>query len=187
MAEGAEAFFPATMEIKQPAYLIDKALIFNGHSLIACENGVPRQLGRPVFSGFAECHSGADESVYGSGNLPDGVYILDPKDKQTYAPGTDGFHSYGALRIRLTPTYETETYGRENFYLHGNDDDRPQSAGCISMGTMIDEFVGTSDFMSGNRIMLIVKKDTSNEWFNIQRAYDNARAKGAKLGGSEQN
>ena len=77
-----------------------------------------------------------DPSVKDRGPIPPGTYTLDPKNITPNGPNTLLSGDWGALRVSLTPTGDTNTFGRSGFYVHGGF--APGSAGCIDLGTPTD-------------------------------------------------
>ncbi|MFM9881277.1 MAG: RHS repeat-associated core domain-containing protein [Burkholderiaceae bacterium] len=77
-----------------------------------------------------------DPSIKDRGPIPPGTYALDPKNITPNGPNTLLSGDWGALRVSLTPTGDTNTFGRSGFYVHGGF--APGSAGCIDLGTPTD-------------------------------------------------
>lgn len=134
----------------------DSVLIYNGDTLIACQGGRAVQLGRPVFSGFENCRGIDSQFIPSYGELPDGVYLIDTEKTETIEE--KGWYSWGKKRVLLIPSKESQTFGRNNLYLHGTEEPgKRRSAGCISLGTHIDEFVETPWFQNQKYILVITK------------------------------
>ena len=86
------------------------------------------------------------------GPIPEGVYILNPEDTQYFSSISlfdkmissfggewrGGKSSWGNVRTWLTPKEGTNTYGRDNFSIHGGSS--PGSAGCIDLTSDNDSF-----------------------------------------------
>ena len=135
---------------------LDSVLIYNGDTLIACQGGRAVQLGHPVFSGFEDCRGKDNQFIPGYGELPDGVYLINTEKTETI--DEESWYSWGKKRVLLMPSKESETFGRNNLYLHGTEEpDKRRSGGCISLGTHIDEFVETPWFQNQKYILVITK------------------------------
>lgn len=135
---------------------VNTVLVYNGDILVACQGGRAVQMGRPVFSGFVGCRGSDSQDVAGYGELPNGVYLLNAADKELMP--SEKRVAWGKYRIPLLPSNESNTFGRNNFYLHGTDDPKKnRSGGCISLGTQIDEFVET-DWFGRQKYMLVIVK-----------------------------
>jgi RHS repeat-associated protein len=81
--------------------------------------------------------SPADQSKPWEGPLPRGNYYFDPSE---WSPGNfvrDMLGDWGTWRVRLYPYPGTDTFGRDNFFLHGGK--TPGSAGCIDAQNCIDD------------------------------------------------
>ena len=66
--------------------------------------------------------------VRGVGDQPQGVHR---RHHQGLVPRA----SWGRWRAPIRPTPDTNTLGRDGFYLHGEDrPNRPDSAGCVDIG-----------------------------------------------------
>lgn len=151
-----DKYVDLTNESREQYVNVDAVLIYNGHTLVACQNGVPQQMGRPVFSGYEACRGTENQDVPNIGELPDGIYLLDVSDLTEISGATRV--AWGTHRVPLNPSVETNTHGRNNFYLHGTSDaEKHRSAGCISLGTHIGDFVTTDWFKKQRYIMVIVK------------------------------
>ena len=59
--------------------------------------------------------------------------------------------SWGNSRVWLEPSKETNTYGRDNFSIHGGM--WPGSAGCIDMTSNIKNFVALFEFVGKDLIV----------------------------------
>jgi hypothetical protein len=97
-------------------------------------------------SGRAEYQSPEFQSMQNKGPIPEGNYMINPANTQTYAStstwnqakGLIGFgtwpggtNSWGEKRTWVTPMETTNTFGRSNFSIHGGK--TPGSAGCIDL------------------------------------------------------
>ena len=79
--------------------------------------------------------SPADQNKPWEGPIPSGSYLLFPSEftgggSLVYRRNLLG--DWGVYRVPLHPFPGTNTYGRENFFLHGGQE--PGSAGCIDVG-----------------------------------------------------
>lgn len=90
-------------------------------------------------SGRGSCqnHSSEDcQKASFEGPIPIGVYYFDPKDLDDpnffWDVGRRLRGDWGDWRIRLKPLKTTNTYGRDNFFIHGGG--TKGSAGCIDIG-----------------------------------------------------
>jgi hypothetical protein len=80
-----------------------------------------------------------DPSVPDRGPIPPGTYIMDPKNVTFNGPNTMLSGDWGVMRVALSPTSDTNTFGRSGFYIHGGFS--PGSAGCLDIGTPNDRRV----------------------------------------------
>ena len=64
--------------------------------------------------------------------------------------------SWGSSRVWLEPAKETNTYGRDNFSIHGGW--APGSAGCIDMTSNIKNFVALFEFVGKDLIVEVKLK-----------------------------
>ena len=126
-------------------------------------------------SGIPGSQSSEFQSVKKEGPIPEGTYILG--NTQSYTPsifisinilerlnlysrweGTGtlgGRKSWGTIRTWLTPTEETNTYGRGGFSIHGGEE--PGSAGCIDLTDKNDSFHNWLKSYNDKPIQLRVK------------------------------
>ena len=128
-------------------YKPGKALIFDGSVLIACQkendgSTSPKYVVHTAYSGLkGGCQNAQYSGVPRAGPIPNGVYLLGKVERIDNAGSKS---SWGDYRYPLIPAMTTNTYFRDSMYLHGTSDKtKQQSAGCISLGTYIDEFVRT--------------------------------------------
>lgn len=127
--------------------------LFNGRIMVVCDQGQAVYVVKPAFSGYAECRDARYQSYPNVGALPDGVYLV-KHDAVEKRKDTD---SWGGYRAPLMPSQETQTYGRENFYLHGTSDAHKQrSGGCISLGVQIEEFIESDWFQNSAKDLIII-------------------------------
>lgn len=130
-------------------------LVFDGKMLVACDGGIPVHIVRPSFSGYVECRDAQYQSYPGVGVVPDGVYLI----KKSNIEPMQNQLSWGKYRIPLQPAFETNTYGRANFYFHGTSDpDKRRSGGCISLGVHIEDFIESDWFRNNAHDLMIVVK-----------------------------
>jgi RHS repeat-associated protein len=74
-----------------------------------------------------------DPSVPWKGPIPPGTYTFDPADISPTNFIRDRLPpDWGRYRVVLAPDPSTNTFGRDDFFLHGGDE--PGSAGCIDIG-----------------------------------------------------
>lgn len=129
--------------------------VFNGKTLTLYVDDKPVRSwdavsGRP---GFQSPEYQAQEST---GPIPEGTYVarqeqLQFMDLKGLVVGTavvinedwggkwpGSYYSWGGSRVWLEPSKETNTYGRDNFSIHGGM--WPGSAGCIDMTGQIGQF-----------------------------------------------
>ena len=66
-------------------------------------------------------------------------------------PGSE--YSWGNSRIWLEPSKETNTYGRDDFSIHGGW--FPGSAGCIDLTSNMDNFVALFDYIGNDLIIKV--------------------------------
>ena len=66
-------------------------------------------------------------------------------------PGSE--YSWGNSRVWLEPSKETNTYGRDDFSIHGGW--VPGSAGCIDLTSNIDNFVALFDYIGNDLIIKV--------------------------------
>ena len=73
-----------------------------------------------------------DPSKPFAGPIPPGTYSLDPRLITEGGWLRERTGDWGRYRVPLIPKPETETFGRDRFFLHGGKN--PGSAGCIDVG-----------------------------------------------------
>jgi hypothetical protein len=103
-------------------------------------------------------------SMKNLGPLPEGVYYFNTQDitfnplrriDVSYLPFFDEVNGeWGSYRVPLTPAKETNTFGREGFFIHGGK--RAGSAGCIDLGQK-DNIVLDSLMGYNKKVKLTVK------------------------------
>ena len=101
------------------------------------------------------------------GPIPEGTYVA-RQEKLQFMSATDWLvgwttkvtdrgawpgssMSWGSSRVWLEPAKETNTYGRDNFSIHGGW--APGSAGCIDMTSNIKNFVALFEFVGKDLIV----------------------------------
>ncbi len=102
-----------------------------------------------------------------TGPIPEGMYVA-RQEKLQFMSATDWLvgwttkvtdrgawpgssMSWGSSRVWLEPSKETNTYGRDNFSIHGGW--APGSAGCIDMTSNIKNFVALFEFVGKDLIV----------------------------------
>lgn len=132
----------------------DSAVIkFNGRYLSIIEDGVEVKKFESI-SGRLGHQDPAEMNVRNIGPLPEGEWKLKQTEYQEWAPLSafqkilgysgaggqwqGGVGAWGQHRVWLEPEPGTETFGRDNFSIHGGAD--PGSAGCIDMLYNAPEF-----------------------------------------------
>ncbi|HEV7922068.1 MAG TPA: RHS repeat-associated core domain-containing protein [Thermoanaerobaculia bacterium] len=75
----------------------------------------------------------ADQSTKDYGPLPEGTYTLYPKEFSGGLRALVRTPGWGWWRAPLHPNKGTKTYGRDNFFLHGDTRPQPGSHGCIDV------------------------------------------------------
>jgi RHS repeat-associated protein len=106
-------------------------LTFNGRQVTLYNKSGQKVGSYPATSGVPGT---TDPRIKDEGPIPEGLYLLDPSE---ISP-TNFFRKYldprdwGEFRVPLHPWLDTETFGRENFMLHGGK--KPGSIGCIDVG-----------------------------------------------------
>ena len=105
------------------------------------------------------------QSVKDKGTIPEGTYVARQSELQHITPygiiagianaGTwpGSLYSWGASRVKLESSQQTNTYGRGGFYIHGGW--VPGSAGCIDLTSNIDNFVALFDYIGNDLIIKV--------------------------------
>ncbi len=100
-----------------------------------------------------------DPTVSWKGPIPPGKYILDPKDisKGSWLRDLTGDWGGGDYRVPLHPKHGTDTFGRDNFFMHGGDE--PGSGGCIDVGANDTKLLGPNSPIANHNgwVTVIVK------------------------------
>ncbi len=73
-----------------------------------------------------------DTGVKNFGPIPKGTYVLDPSEVSEGNIVRDFLGDWGEYRVPLQPLHNTDTKGRDGFFLHGGE--IPGSAGCLDVG-----------------------------------------------------
>jgi len=122
---------------------------FDGDDLSVTDNGklIGKYRGR---SGYDDYQDIRFTKVQNRGPLPEGDYMLYYDQLQEHVspefctPHSSNWNcntdAWGFERIPVTPEEGTETYGRDNFYVHGGKE--LKSAGCIDLGLQMPQFGG---------------------------------------------
>jgi hypothetical protein len=114
-------------------------IVFSISNRVLCLVGKCMSISIPASSGRGGClnnPSAACQMTPFEGPLPIGEYyivpseISDPSFIKDLARNTQG--DWGDWRVRLHPKPMTNTFGRDNFFLHGGG--LEGSAGCIDIG-----------------------------------------------------
>ena len=128
------------------------ALHFDGAQLTLQESGRPI-MNWPAVSGRPGTQGPEHQSYRDYGPLPQGSYQAKVSEMQRYedvgfldraaagagyGPWPYGPPAWGNYRFWLTPKADTETFGRDNFSIHGGW--TPGSAGCIDLTSEMDDF-----------------------------------------------
>jgi RHS repeat-associated protein len=77
----------------------------------------------------------ADQAKSWYGPTPEGEYTIEPREFSGGWWSIFRASGWGKWRAPLHPSGGTNTYGRENFFLHGDTRGDYSSAGCIDIGT----------------------------------------------------
>lgn len=128
---------------------------FDGKTLTIYQNGKP-VMSWDAVSGKTGFQSPEYQNLKSTGPIPEGVYVARQEKSQHMSPidwaigwsrvlddGLGGkwpgsSASWGTSRVWLEPSNETNTFGRDNFSIHGGL--VPGSAGCIDMTGQINAF-----------------------------------------------
>lgn len=106
------------------------------------KSGELNQDGNKVATGYSGAGTGKNnpemQNVHNVGPIPQGDWTVTgpPVDTKTHGPYV----------LKLTPSDETETFGRSGFLMHGDSKERPGTAsqGCIIMPKQVREQVWNS-------------------------------------------
>lgn len=123
--------------------------VFDGKTLTLYQDGKPVMSWEAV-SGNEGFQNSKFEKIPSVGPIPTGVYVARQEKLQHITPyglvagvankGTwpGSLYSWGASRIRLEASIETNTYNRDGFYIHGGWE--PGSNGCIDLTSQMGDF-----------------------------------------------
>ncbi len=101
----------------------------------------------PGYSGYGRWKNNPDfEFAHAVGPVPAGTYLISE-------PFDDAVH--GPMCFRLTPTADTETFGRSGLMIHGDNGNHLGSAshGCV----VLDRYARDAIRKSGNRIFQVIE------------------------------
>ena len=138
--------------------------VFDGKKFTLYENDKPIMSWDAV-SGAKGYQSPKYQSVKDKGTIPEGTYVARQSELQHITPygiiagianaGTwpGSLYSWGASRVKLESSQQTNTYGRGGFYIHGGW--VPGSAGCIDLTSNIDNFVALFDYIGNDLIIKV--------------------------------
>ena len=138
--------------------------VFDGKKFTLYENDKPIMSWDAV-SGKDEYRSPEYQNLKDTGPIPEGAYVARQSELQHITPygiitgianaGTwpGSLYSWGASRVKLESSQQTNTYGRGGFYIHGGW--VPGSAGCIDLTSNIDNFVALFDYIGNDLIIKV--------------------------------
>lgn len=153
------ATFEKPVNVKPGQYAV-----FDGKKFTLYENDKPIMSWDAV-SGAKGYQSPEYQSVKDKGTIPEGTYVARQSELQHLSiknaiigladrgkwPGSS--YSWGNSRVWLDPSKETNTYGRDDFSIHGGW--FPGSAGCIDLTSNMDNFVALFDYMGNDLIIKV--------------------------------
>lgn len=129
-SSGGNNFYSYTFN--RPTVLIDPSglhsVFFDGSILRVFDDDGTLLLSCRAYSGHPGT-SPSDQNKPWEGPLPRGRYYFDPSEWSPTNIIRNQLGDWGEFRVRLYPYPGTQTYGRDNFFLHGGK--KPGSAGCI--------------------------------------------------------
>ena len=138
--------------------------VFDGKKFTLYENDKPIMSWNAV-SGKDGYRSPEYQNLKDTGPIPEGTYVARQSELQHITPygiiagianaGTwpGSLYSWGASRVKLESSQQTNTYGRGGFYIHGGW--VPGSAGCIDLTSNIDNFVALFDYIGNDLIIKV--------------------------------
>ena len=138
--------------------------VFDGKKFTLYENDKPIMSWDAV-SGKDGYRSPEYQNMKDTGPIPEGTYVARQSELQHITPygiivgianaGTwpGSLYSWGASRVKLESSQQTNTYGRGGFYIHGGW--VPGSAGCIDLTSNIDNFVALFDYIGNDLIIKV--------------------------------
>lgn len=91
------------------------------------------------YSGFGQGKDNpAMQNIHNVGPIPEGFWRIGPLE--------DRPQDLGPVVMPLTPEEETETFGRSEFWIHGDSQSHPglASHGCIILARSIRQFIADS-------------------------------------------
>ncbi|SDL49069.1 hypothetical protein SAMN05660337_3082 [Maridesulfovibrio ferrireducens] len=119
---------------KDDSYLVKELRAYHGNKTleIYSDDG-PRETYKYTSGRPGE----TDQTIKNKGPIPSGEYEADPKEISeveglSYLKRRIIGGDWGHGRVPLHPSNETDTHGRDGFYIHGGD--TKGSAGCIDIG-----------------------------------------------------
>ncbi|MBR2412584.1 MAG: DUF2778 domain-containing protein [Alphaproteobacteria bacterium] len=138
--------------------------VFDGKKFTLYENDKPIMSWDAV-SGKDGYRSSEYQNMKDTGPIPEGTYVARQSELQHLSvtnaiiglagvgewPGSE--YSWGSSRVWLEPSKETNTYGRDDFSIHGGW--VPGSAGCIDLTSNIDNFIALFDYMGNDLIIRV--------------------------------
>ncbi len=159
------ATFEKPVNVKTGQYAV-----FDGKKFTLYENDKPIMSWDAV-SGKDGYRSPEYQNLKDTGPIPEGTYVARQSELQRMSP-TDWIigwsrllsedlggkwpgseYSWGNSRVWLEPSKETNTYGRDDFSIHGGW--VPGSAGCIDLTSNIDNFVALFDYIGNDLIIKV--------------------------------
>ena len=144
--------------------------VFDGKKFTLYENDKPIMSWDAV-SGKDGYRSPEYQNLKDTGPIPEGTYVARQSELQRMLPidwvvgwsrllsedlggkwpGSE--YSWGSSRVWLEPSKETNTYGRDDFSIHGGW--VPGSAGCIDLTSNMDNFVALFDYIENDLIIRV--------------------------------
>ncbi len=138
--------------------------IFDGKKFTLYEND-KAIMSWDAVSGKDGYRSPEYQNLKDTGPIPEGTYVAKQSELQHITPygiiagianaGTwpGSLYSWGASRVKLESSQQTNTYGRGGFYIHGGW--VPGSAGCIDLTSNMDNFVALFDYIGNDLIIKV--------------------------------
>ncbi len=144
--------------------------VFDGKKFTLYENDKPITSWDAV-SGAKGYQSPEYQHIKDKGTIPEGTYVARQSELQRMSPidwvvgwsrllsedlggkwpGSE--YSWGSSRVWLEPSKETNTYGRDDFSIHGGW--VSGSAGCIDLTSNIDNFVALFEVLGNDLIIKV--------------------------------
>ena len=162
-SHGAKFEYPVNTNKNQVA-------VFDGKKFTLYENDKPIMSWDAV-SGAKGYQSPEYQSVKDKGTIPEGTYVARQSELQRMSPidwiigwsrllsedlggkWPGSSYSWGNSRVWLEPSKENNTYGRDDFSIHGGW--VPGSAGCIDLTSNIDNFVALFEVLGNDLIIRV--------------------------------